>query len=409
MSSSFEPAPRDDPAEAAAVPLIAPADLEPVPEGPASELGRLAASAGIRRVQMIAWRDLDHPEAGGSEVHAARIAERWAGSGIDVVLTTSRSPGRPDLARSDGYLVERPAGRYAIFPVALARAVTRRQPRPDATVEFWNGMPFWTPLWPRSRRLVFLHHVHGGMWDLVLPPALAATGRFIERRGAPPFYRRTPIATLSESSRAEIIATLGMDPNRVTVVAPGVDDAFEPGGHKSDEPLVVAVGRLVTYKRFDRLIRVLLDLKRRHPGLRACIAGEGAERGRLEGLVRAGGAGGWLHLPGRVSEAELVDLYRRAWVLAAPSEFEGWGLTITEAAACATPAVATPIAGHRDAVVDGVTGFLAEAGRAMTERLDLLISDTLLRRRMQMAALDRARLLTWDRTALDAMRLLAGP
>lgn len=382
--------------------------FEPAPCQPTSTLGDLAASAGISRVQMIAWRDLEHPEAGGSEVHAARIAERWAASGVDVTLTTSRAPGAPGRQRSDGYLIERPAGRYAIFPVALGRAVGRRRQRPDATVEFWNGMPFWTPLWPESLRLVFLHHVHGGMWDLVLPPALAATGRFIERRGAPRFYRRTPIATLSESSRAEIIATLGMDPRRVTVVPPGVDGAFGPGGHESQEPFVVAVGRLVAYKRFDRLIRVLFDLKRRHPGLRACIAGEGGERDRLQTLVRARGAGGWLRLPGRVSEAELVDLYRRAWVLAAPSDFEGWGLTISEAAACGTPAVATPIAGHRDAVVDGVTGFLAEAGPAMTDRLDLLISDTLLRRRLQMAAVDRARLLTWDRTALAAMRILAG-
>ena len=48
-------------------------------------------------------------------------------------------------------------------------------------------------------------------------------------------------------------------------------------------------------------------------------------------------------------------------MLASASVAEGWGMTITEAAACGTPAVVTDIAGHRDAVVDGVTGVLAAA------------------------------------------------
>ncbi len=49
---------------------------------------------------------------------------------------------------------------------------------------------------------------------------------------------------------------------------------------------------------------------------------------------------------------------RRAWVVASSSAREGWGLTLTEAAACGTPAVATRIAGHADAVRDGRSGLL---------------------------------------------------
>ena len=41
-----------------------------------------------------------------------------------------------------------------------------------------------------------------------------------------------------------------------------------------------------------------------------------------------------------------------AWVVISASHAEGWGMSLTEGAACATPAVATDIAGHREAVVD---------------------------------------------------------
>ena len=59
----------------------------------------------------------------------------------------------------------------------------------------------------------------------------------------------------------------------------------------------------------------------------------------------------WVTFAGRLSDDELVDLYRRAWVLAERRPLaEGWGMTITEAAACGTPAVVTDIPGHRDAV-----------------------------------------------------------
>lgn len=400
------------------------------PPGPAESLakiGDLAATAGIRSIDMVAWRDLDHPEAGGSELHGGCIASRWAAAGIDVRMTTSLFEGAPSSTSRDGYTIERPAGRYRIFPAVASRRILDRHvstrlsgragrrsattSRPagmaDATVEIWNGMPFFSPLWSPKPRLVFLHHVHDQMWDLVLPSPLAAIGRFIESRVAPPAYRRTPVVTLSESSRDAILRHLRFDPAQVHVVEPGVDESFRPSAERSEHPLVVSVGRLVPYKRFDRLVEVLVGLRRRHPGLRAVIAGEGQERSALESLIRTHDASSWLSLSGRISDEDLIKLYQRAWVLASTSAYEGWGLTITEAAACGTPAVASPIAGHSDAVEDGVTGFLAEPGGDMEARIDALLSDPLLRRRMQKASRRRAERLTWDRVALDTMRVLA--
>ena len=90
----------------------------------------------------------------------------------------------------------------------------------------------------------------------------------------------------------------------------------------------------------------------------------------------------WVLLPGRIGASALVDLYRRAWVLASASVHEGWGMTVTEAAACGTPAVATRIAGHSDAIVDGSTGLLVEDAAGLAYALDRVLGDDTLRARL---------------------------
>jgi glycosyltransferase involved in cell wall biosynthesis len=382
-------------------------NFSPTPLPIEDKLGDLAASAGLQRIGIVAWRDLDHPEAGGSEVHAARIAERWAAAGIDVTLTTSRVPGAERETWRDGYRIRRLAGRYTIFPANAAAALAGWKGRPDGTVEIWNGMPFFAPLWSSRPRAVFIHHVHGDMWQSVLPQALASFGRFVEKRLAPPMYRSTPVVTLSESSRQVIIDSLGFDPSRVTVVPPGVDETFCPGSTRRPDPLVVAVGRLVPYKRFDQLVEVLVRLREKHPRLRAVIAGEGTERAALEALVHHHGASEWISMPGRLDDDSLVNLYQEAWVLLSASAFEGWGMTITEAAACATPAVVSPIVGHVDAVDHGISGLLAEPGAEMVAAVHSILTNELLRKRLQRGAWQRSQGLNWDRTALETFRILA--
>ncbi len=345
----------------------------------ARELADIAADAGLKRVHFVAWRDLEDPEAGGSELHAHVVASYWAAAGLDVTFRTSAVPGAPEAVTRNGYRVLRRAGRYAVFPGAAWEGVRMGHRPGDALVEIWNGMPFLSPLWYRGPRLVFLHHVHAEMWGMVLPPALARAGDAMERRIAPRFYRSSRVVTLSESSRTEIVEMLGLPPGHVTVSPPGIDACYTPGGERSATPLVVAVGRLVPVKRFDVLLRALAWVKEAVPGLRAVIIGEGYERSALEELRSALGADDWVDMPGRVGGDELVSWYRRAWAVASTSQREGWGMTLTEAAACGTPAVATAIAGHVDAVLDGESGLLVADGCGFADALGRILTDDALR------------------------------
>jgi glycosyltransferase involved in cell wall biosynthesis len=311
----------------------------------------------------------------------------------------------------------RRAGRYRVFAQAPAEiAAGRFGPvgRLDGLIEIWNGMPFLSPLWWRGPRLVFLHHVHAEMWKMVLPPRLAMLGNTIESRLAPVLYRRSRLVTLSESSRQEIVEALGMPPEAVSVVAPGIDRRFAPdeagGSHasgKADHPLVVAVGRLVPVKQFDRVIATVKPLLALHPALEVVIVGEGYERPALEAAIEEAGVGGAVRLVGHLDDDELVSLYRRAWALVSASAREGWGMTVTEAAACGTPAVVSRIAGHLDAVEDGVTGLLFDNEDQFVKGIDRVLADGTFRARLSGAALERSGRYSWEATALGTLDLLA--
>jgi glycosyltransferase involved in cell wall biosynthesis len=372
-------------------------------------MGDLAAGAGIRRVHMLAWRDLADVEAGGSEVHASTVARLWAEAGVDITIRTSYAQGHPTTGRRDGYTVIRRAGRYLVFPRAAWSEMTRRTGPRDALVEIWNGMPFFSPIWDRGPKIVFLHHVHAEMWKMALgddAPTLARVGDLLESRLAPPLYRRTRIVTLSDSSKTELVEQLGFHEDRVDVVPPGIDPAFSPGGRKSPTPLVVAVGRLVPVKQYDVLVRAMADVRRVRPDAQLTIVGEGYERPALDQLVADLDAGDWVTFAGHVSEADLVRLYRRAWLVASASAREGWGMALTEAAACGTPTVATAIAGHVDAVVDGETGILCPP-EDLGARIADVLTDDALRRRLAHGAQARAATFTWEATASAIMRALA--
>ena len=358
---------------------------------------------GVRRVHVLAWRDLDDPEAGGSEVHADEFMRRWSAAGLEILHRTSAAVGLASTGRRNGYDVVRRGSRYSVFPRTVVSELTGRMGRSDALVEIWNGVPWFSPVWCRRPNITILHHVHGPMWEQILPGPLAGAGRALEAQVAPPFYRHAAVVTPSAATRDELLE-LGFRPGRVTAVDNGVDGFFTPGGERSPFPLVVAAGRMAPVKRFGLLLEAANEARRTVPELRVRLIGDGPLREELARWIGDHDAGGWVELPGHVERTALRDHYRSAWVVASASLAEGWGLTLTEAAACGTPAVATDIRGHRCSVIDGSTGVLAEPSR-LGAALASVLTDDATRTRLADNALARAGGLTWDASALGVLRV----
>ncbi|HMR94286.1 MAG TPA: glycosyltransferase family 4 protein [Microthrixaceae bacterium] len=376
-------------------------------------IAEMAGRVGIERIHVFGWRDLDDDEAGGSEVHADSIESIWARAGLQVTHRTSFSSGRPPIDVRNGYRVSRRGNRYLVFPRAAVAELTGRLGPTDAVIEIWNGVPFLSPWWWHGPTAVWLHHVHGPMWQQSLPGPVAPLGNLLEERLAPPWYRRVPVVTLSQSSKDELVDELGFDRGHVTVIPPGIDPSFspldpaDPGVGRSPTPLAVAVGRLTPVKDFCRLVRVMAGVRERVPDLELVIVGEGYERAAIEAQVAAVGGQDWVRLPGRISDEELLSLYRRAWLAVSASTREGWGMTLTEAAACGTPAVATDIAGHADAIDDGRSGLLGRSDDELVELATRGLTDATTRSVLRAGALERAGELTWEACALANFRVLA--
>jgi glycosyltransferase involved in cell wall biosynthesis len=83
-------------------------------------------------------------------------------------------------------------------------------------------------------------------------------------------------------------------------------------------------------------------------------------------------------------------------------------LNVLEANACGTPCIAYDVAGLRDSVRDGVTGFLVGDGDVLglAERVVAVLGDERLRRRLSENALEYAKQFSWDKTAKEFMKVI---
>ncbi len=147
---------------------------------------------------------------------------------------------------------------------------------------------------------------------------------------------------------------------------------------KSREPSVLFVGALGGRKRGRLLVEWFTrHVRARHPEATLAFVGErGAD---AEGVSYHVG----------VSDAELASMYRRAWVYATPSTYEGFGLPYVEAMASGTPVLATPNAGSREVLGEGRFGELVEDER-FGARLAELLSDAPRREELSARGLERA-------------------
>jgi len=364
-----------------------------------------AAAAGIRRIHVFAFRDRDDPHAGGSEEHATQVCSHFAAAGLEVTLHTGRVPGAPAEVERNGFRVVRRGGRVGVFATSVLDQRLGRLGPTDGIIEIFHGVPFFAPLWTRIPQVGLVHHVHLGTWDDLLPGWPGKVGELIERHAVPAVYRRRALVTAAPSARDEIVEHYGADPARITVAPHGIADRFSPGGARSAAPLVVAVTRLMPQKGVEELVHALVRVKAAVPDTEATIVGDGPHRDRFVEVARSLGAD-WIRWAGRVSDEELVGWYRRAWVVASASRREGFGLTLTEAAACGTPTVATRIPGHVDAVDEGRSGLLADTTEDLADGIVAVLTDAALRARLEQGALEHATRFRWEEAAATLLGAL---
>src|SRR5881275_3263237 len=200
------------------------------------------------------------------------------------------------------------------------------------------------------------------------------------------------VPAVSESTRDDLVRR-GVPAERVEVIYPGVDASwYAPDATvaRADAPTFLYVGRLKRYKGVEIALRAL-----------ALARASRDDRRRLERLASSAGIAAGVRFLGFVSEEEKRRRLRRAWALVFPSPKEGWGISNVEAAACATPALASDSPGLRESVRDGETGFLVPHGdtQALAQRMLALAADRGLVERLGRGGRAFAEHLSWERAA----------
>ncbi|HEY5526567.1 MAG TPA: glycosyltransferase [Candidatus Anoxymicrobiaceae bacterium] len=360
------------------------------------------------KILVFNWRDIAHPEAGGAEVNIHEQARRWAELGSTVTMFTSRPRGRSFAERMDGIDIYRAGGRFGVYLwAALAYLVFLRR-KADVILDIENGIPFFTPLYSRKPVVLLMHHLHQDQFLVEMGRHLGRFGRFLERVMVPLLYRNMPVVAVSRSTEDRKREALwrGGDMD-MRVVYNGVDHAFYlPSGTPAEKPTVLYLGRIKRYKQLPRLIAMMPGLRAEVPDAELVIAGDGDAMEEVREAVAASPARESIKILGRVTEEEKLELLRRAWVMATPSMNEGWGVTVIEANACGTPAVAFRVAGLDEAIVDGETGVLCEDDAAFTGALAGVLSDESLRERLTLGAMRWASRFDWDETSHQTLELL---
>ncbi len=223
--------------------------------------------------------------------------------------------------------------------------------------------------------------------------------------------RASALLTVSEFSRDELARHLGLTPYRLQVIAPGVDERYQPPApseardfiqrHRLPERYLAAVGNPKAHKNLGLLAKLAPRLSMPI----VLLAGKGAakELGFPDSTVELA------ELP----EEEMPLFYGAAEALLLPSRYEGFGLPALEAMAAGCPVVASNVSALPEVTGEAALLVPPEDPQAWAEAVLRLLRDDRLRKSLVEKGRERASRYTWDdcarRTLAVYRRVLEKP
>jgi len=195
------------------------------------------------------------------------------------------------------------------------------------------------------------------------------------------------VTCVSRYTRRKFLSWAKIDPAKVKVLPNTVSEQYqeqyqpkETGGLRKKlglegKQVILTVGRLSRaeqYKGHERIIRALPELKKEREDVYYLIAGDGDDKQRLEALSQELNLTNSVKFLGKVTDAQLAELYSMADLFAMPSTGEGFGIVFLEAMASGTPALGLNVDGSIDPLQDGRLGIVTneeELGKSLLTAL----------------------------------------
>lgn len=322
-------------------------------------------------------------------------------------------------ARPSVPIVDRPNFRQVACPAAMLDAEWEQLQLPtlldELEADLYHNPTFALPLVRPCPTVTTIHDVVFHYRPDLVRPALCG---YLRQWAEAAAHSATLIITVSEYSKAAIVAAYGVPPERVVVTYEAADcERFGPtyGGAREDElrsrygirgPYVLYVGSLEPKKNLDRLLDAFADAQR--------------AMGLTHTLVLAGGQGGmdWdvrsalrerdlersVVVTGFLPDDLLPYAYGAAELFVYPSLYEGFGLPPLEAMACGTPVLVSDATSLPEVVGDAALVVGAEDVVGLSQAIQDVLTDPDLRTRLAALGVRRAARFSWQQTALRTLR-----
>ncbi|WP_082211692.1 glycosyltransferase family 4 protein [Parabacteroides timonensis] len=168
-----------------------------------------------------------------------------------------------------------------------------------------------------------------------------------------------------------------------TIAIPNIIPLLSTDVSSKNNKIVIAVGRLDNQKGFDRLIDLWDLVKKDNPDWSLRIFGTGEDKEKLELQIQNKGLQNQIKI--FPPEKNIAQRYLESSIFVMTSRFEGFPMVLLEAMSFGLPSVSYSFkCGPKDAIKDGINGFLVEEGDkvAFAEKINILMKDQALRKQM---------------------------
>ncbi|MBI4231043.1 MAG: glycosyltransferase family 4 protein [Planctomycetes bacterium] len=217
--------------------------------------------------------------------------------------------------------------------------------------------------------------------------------------------RARRVIAVSEATRDDLAATLGVDPARVEVIHHGAGlsygEAPPPAGQRPlGEPYVLFVGTHAPHKNLGILLDAFVQVSRDDPRARLVLAGpEGRSTTALRFAIAKRGLAEKTRLALDCDDAALASWYAHACALALPSLCEGFGFPVLEAFGYGTPVVCARASALPEVAGDAAQYFAPDDPSALAAILARLLRDGKERAAWAARGVERLKAFDWRRTA----------
>lgn len=284
------------------------------------------------------------PDTGGSGIRFLRIAERLSqehsidlftiGQFKNEYLARCFCVHRLDLGKSP---VPESHGLNRVIGLSFSTLFQLLFRSYDVVdVDIWPMLPFFSTKMAKPRTPTII------TWDVVWPFSFQRTISGISTLFARACSKlSTCDITVSNFAKTMLLKHVQINPGKVSVIPNGIDEAFFKAKLQPKWGRIIFVGRLEPQKRLDLILAGFKIFKKKVNDAELHIVGAGPLKPQL---VLASKKIEGLHLHDSIpagNTVELISMLSKSWIFVSASEFETYGMSISEALRTGLPAVLT--------------------------------------------------------------------